>query len=439
MNDDSKSDPTDANAGANPPPPPADGKPGADSGAPAFDPNRTVMRPKDQPADVPVAGSSDTPPPGAIASDPDQPAATGPTDPAPDSAAAPAPSYLFDDTTDGDGPIDTDFPTKASKAGSSGAIVAVGTGLLAAAVVIGAFYARADGDLDWSNFGIGIGATAVLLGLALFGSLSGRRTGGRAREEVVTWPGVVGILGAAVMLNVGIDKDDNWLGYVTGGLIIGLSAIGYLAARRAAFTVTGLLGLAIIYGLLFDDLLADSLDDNNGLVVAAAVVGVFVIGVTVLGWLLPSRAVTGVVVGAGGVVAYVAIMLVMVAARFLGEFFGGVGFSMDDLSESGGDPMGDLGGYSENDVWWVLALAAVLTVMWALAASVSNHPGFSILAIVMPALLVPLASVALAAEHPSRWSAVVAAAGGVLLLGGLVLARLRGKAVQRELPYGTTR
>lgn len=340
---------------------------------------------------------------------------------APDPAAQPA------------GPIEPDFPTKASKAGSTGALVAVGTGLLGAAVVISAIRSRAtdDGELDWSNFGVGLGATAVLLLVALLGTVvARRRTGGRAREEVVTWPGVVGILATAVVLNVGIDNDDNWMGYLTGAVLVVLSIFGYVAARRAAFVVVAILGLAIIYGLAFDDFVADHISDGHPGVTAGVLVSLFVVAVTLLGWALPSRAVSGVAAGVAGLVGFIAIMVTFLVTRYLGEFFGGMFggpamFGDEDPSESFQMSVG----FHESDVWWVLAFAAVLTVLWALAAAISNHSGFAILAIAMPTTMVPLASVALAAEHPSQWSGATAAAGAVLLLGGVGLARLRGKKV----------
>lgn len=338
------------------------------------------------------------------------------------------------------GPIDTDFPTKASKSGITGAIVAIGAGLLGAAVVISAIRSR-DGqnrDLDWSNFGIGLGATAVLLLVALLGSITARRrTGGRAREEIVTWPGVVGILATAVMLNIGIDKDENWMGYLTGAVLVVLAAIGYVAARRAAFVVVAILGLAIIYGLAFDDFVADSIGDGHPGITGAVLISLFVVVVTLLGWALPSRAVTGVVVGAAGVVGFTGIMVTFLVTRYLGEFFGGMfgGPAMfgDEESSDGYMVMSDELGFQESDVWWVLAFAAILTVLWALAAAISNHSGFTILAIVMPTVMVPLASVALAAEHPTQWSGVLAGAGAVLLLGGVALARLRGKKVAQAM------
>lgn len=339
-----------------------------------------------------------------------------------------------------------EVPTRLSKAGSTGAIVAAGTGLLGAAVIIAALRSRDtdDGNLDWSNYGVGLGATAVLLLVALLGAVAARRrTGGRAREEVVTWPGAVGILATAVMLNVGIDSNDDWLGYLTGATLVVLGALGYVVARRAAFVVVAIAGLAIVYVLAYDDFVADSIADGHPQVVMAVLVALFVVVVTLLGWALPSRAVTGVVVGAVGVAAYVAILASFVVTRVLGSFFGGMpmlgGQGAMDQDTAFGGPMGPMGpvgfevGFDEADVWWVLAFAAILTVLWALGAAVSNHSGFSLLAIAMPALTVPLASVALAVEHPTRWSGAVAAAGAVLLLGGVALARLRGKSAAREV------
>lgn len=338
--------------------------------------------------------------------------------------------------------LDPDVPTRATKAGLSGAVVALGAGLLGAAVVVSVFRSRTtdDGDLDWSVYGSGLAATAGLLFIALVGSFAARRAGGRAREEVITWPGTVGILATAAMIMVGINEDEHWVGYLVGGVVVALSFLGYLAARRAAFVVTAILGLVLIYGLLFDDLVADSIGDEHELVITAAVIAVFVLIVTLLGWLLPTRATSGVVVGVMGLVGFVGIFLFFIVTRFLSSLFGGFALGMGDIGtgdETGGIPgmpgMTDVdNGFVEADVWWVLALAGLLTVVWALAASITNHPGFSILAIAMPAITVPLASVALAAEHPTWWSVIAGGAGGVLLLGGLVIARARGKSTARE-------
>lgn len=384
---------------------------------------------------APAVDNPDVPPPGAIVNDPADPAdATHRVDPADrtDLADRTGPAGPGDpvDPRDPADPIDPEFPRKLSRSGTTGAVVALGSGLLGAAVVVSALRSRATkhGDLDWSNFGIGVGATAVLLVVAVLAALAARRVaGGRAREEAVTWPGVVGILATGLMTAVGIDKDDSWVGYLIGGVIVALSLIGYLAARRPAFVVTGIFGLCIVYLLLFDDLVADSIGEDHRPVVAAALVTVFVLAVTVLGWLLPSRVVTGVAVGVAGAVGLVGVMASMLVLRLLSGFFGGMSLFG---SERKGAAMGlglESSGYSEADVWWVLAFAAVLTVLWALAAAVSNSSGFSLLAIVLPTVIVPMATVALSVKHPSAWGAVLAAAGGVLLLGGVLLSRRRSR------------
>lgn len=426
---------------------------GAGSAAAAsepIDPKHTAIRP-DQPQ----------PPAGAI-DDGDGPGTTGPTEPI-RAQAPPAPVTQADVGTDphggavltqeprtaawiggGDadppaqaaGPADPGFPRRATKAGLTAAIVAIGTGLLGAAVVIGAIRSRDDGGLDWSNYGVALGATAVLLVVAVLGSLSARRSGGRAREEVVTWPGTVGILATALVIGVGIDDDATWVAYVIGGTMAVLAAIGYVAARRAAFVVVAILGLALIYFVAFEDFVADSLDEGHPGVTAAVLVAIFVVAVTVLGWALPSRAVTGVAVGAIGLAGLAGIMVAFVAARFFTEFFGGAMPAFTSLEEdpAGGAPPFTATGFDEGDVWWVLVVAALLVVLWAFAAAFTDHAGFTILAIAAPAILVPLASVALAAEHPTWWAAILAAGGGVLLLGGWFVARLRERRTASELP-----
>lgn len=332
------------------------------------------------------------------------------------------------------GAAEPDYPHRATKAGITGAIVAIGTGLLAAAVVIGSIRSRDEADLDWSNYGVAVGATAVLLVIAILGSLASRRSGGRAREEVITWPGTVGILATALVIGVGVDDDGSWLAYVIGGTMAVLAAIGYLAARRAAFVVVGILGLALVYMVAFEDFVADSLGEGHPGVTAAVLIAVFVVVITLLGWALPSRAVTGVAVGAVGLTSLVGVMVAFVAARFFfGFLFGMPEFTSLD-EDMGGGP-GDLGdaGFHESDVWWVLVIAALLVVLWAAAAAITNHSGFTILAIAAPATLVPLGSFALAAEHPTWWAAILAAGGGVLLLGAWLLARLRERRTASEL------
>lgn len=372
--------------------------------------------------DEPDAPAPPPPPPGPAA-------AAAPTPPAPVAPVAPPTPVAVDDDS-GAGPVEPSLPLRASRAGSTGAVVAIGTGLLGAAVVIAAFRARSDGDLDWSNYGCALGATAVLLVIAVLGALSGRTTGGRAREEVVTWPGVVGILSTALVIGVGINEDDNWVAYLIGAVMVALAVVGYVAARRAAFVVVAILGLVLIYAVAIDDVVPDSLGEDHPGILAAVLVAMFVVVVTLLGWALPSRAVSGVVVGTIGLVGLAAVLVMFVAFRYVGMFFGGMPMFLDDESmesDAFNSSIQTTFGFEESEVWWVLVIAGVLVALWALAASVTNHSGFTILAIAAPTILVPLASAALAAEHPTAWAGILAAAGGVVLLGGALLARLRGQ------------
>ncbi|MEV5000220.1 hypothetical protein [Nocardioides sp. LML1-1-1.1] len=333
------------------------------------------------------------------------------------------------------GADEPDSPHRATKAGITAAIVAIGTGLLGAAVVIGSIRSRDEADLDWSNYGVAVGATAVLLVIAILGSLAARRSGGRAREEVITWPGTVGILATALVIGVGVDDDGSWLAYVIGGTMAVLAAIGYVAARRAAFVVVGILGLALVYMVAFEDFVADSLGEGHPEVTGAVLIAVFVVVITLLGWALPSRAVTGVVVGAVGLAGLTGILAVFLVSRFFFGFLFGMPelTSLDEGSPDDFGPGSMEAGFHEGDVWWLLVIAALLVVLWAAAASITNHSGFTILAIAAPAILVPLASFALAAEHPTWWAAILAAAGGVLLLGAWFVARLRERRTASEL------
>ncbi|GAA3669244.1 hypothetical protein GCM10022237_31410 [Nocardioides ginsengisoli] len=439
---------------------PANGTPDrpSDGSAPAGPPpDQTVIRPSGTPA--PPA------PPGAPAAPPASGAGSGSGAPVHEDAPAtttvvtgatpyPQPGGQGGDLPPGAGyaPAGGAAPLspKVSRAGLAGLVVPLGAGLLGAAIVISSVRSRAKGDLDWSNYLIGVGATAVLLLVALLGSVASRRLeGGRARADVVTWPGVVGILGVALMIGVGIDSDGEWVGYLIGAVTVALAALGYLSARRAAFVVTAIAGLTLLYTLAFHDVLGDQVDGEHGTIVLGAGVAVFVVAVTVVGWALPSRYVSGVVVGVGGLVAYVGMLVALFAMRVLGQLFGGF---MSSFESSSGSASSDGSGsvaeshtvlaadsFSASDVWWILAFTALLAVIWSIAAAISNHSGFSILALAAPILTVPLATGALAVEHPSRWSAVLAVAGGLLVLAALAFSRLRGRSVARELPVGAGR
>lgn len=368
---------------------------------------------------------------------PDRAPADLPPPPATQAAATPAPPPPPGTTTTAmepppppSGPVTAE---PAPRPGTVAAMTAVGVGLLAAAIVISAFRTRMDGDLDWSNYVVGLGATAALVLVAVAAAmLVRRRDHAVARGELVTWPGTVGILGVAAMFSVGLEGQD-WLedifGYVVGGIIAGLAIVGFLASRRAAFVVLALFGIGIVYANAFEDLFGDVGDDNDFAIVVAIGLAVFVVGATVLGWLLPTRATSGAAVAVVGVVGFGLIMAGMLAAQLFSEMF--AAFMPMDTGATEGDPFAAPESPEldfDNDVWVVLGLAALLTVMWALAAARTGHSGFTISAIAMPAVVVPLATFVLAVEHPTWWGVAVAAAGAVLLAGGGILGRLRAKA-----------
>jgi len=311
------------------------------------------------------------------------------------------------------------LPDQPKRPGMGVLPIAIGVGLLAAALVVSTTRSRSDGDLDWSNYSVGLGATAALLLVALVAAVVGS---GRGREELVTWPGAIGILGAGSMLGVGledVDGSDDWLAYLVGGVVVLLSVVGYVAVRRGAFVVTGILGLGIAYAQLADDVLLDIGDEDDQAIIAAATIAVFVLAVTAVGWLLRSRALSGVVAGVIGVVGLNIVMAFLAFQQLFASMFGDFDVMMsgtDDYTEqtlSSPKPPD-----YDNDVYVILAIAALLTLLWALAASLDGNPGFTVLAIALPATLVPTATYVLMVEHPTWWGAGFAAAGAILL--GLV-------------------
>ncbi len=318
-------------------------------------------------------------------------------------------------------------PRKPGRPGLGLLPIAIGVGLLAAAIVLSATRSRADGDLDWSNYSVGLGSTAALLLFALAAMLLGRdrsrvadgdidSRNGRGREELVTWPGSIGILGVGLMLAVGledVDGNEDWLPYLVGGVVVALSVVGYAAVRRGAFVVTAILGIGLAYIKLADDVLVDIGDRDDQTIIVAATIAVFVLGVTAVGWLLRARAIAGVVAGVIGVIGLNIVLLALVVARAIGDFFGE--FGMDGVGSEDGSGRGSRGPDYDNDVYVILAIAAVLTVLWALAASLDGNPGFTVLAIAMPATMVPMATFVLAVEHPTWWGVALAAVGAVLL------------------------
>ncbi|GAA3819550.1 hypothetical protein [Nocardioides panacisoli] len=324
-------------------------------------------------------------------------------------------------------------PATPGRPGLMGALTTIGVGLLGAAIVLSANMSRRDGDLDWSNFIVGLGATAVLVVVTLVAVVVVRRQHEPvARGELVTWPGVVGILGIAAMLGVGIGDQDwvqDFFAYLEGGVITVLALLGYLASRRAAYVVTAIAGIGILYVQAFDDLFGDSLDEDSTVITIAIAVTVFVAGLTVVGWVLPTRVTTGVVLGVVGVVSFAALLIGMAVTKAFAGAFASMMFTVSG-DDTGGTTLG--GGAPptldfDNDTWVVVALAAALTVLWALAAAWTGSSGFTICAILMPTIVVPLAAIVLVVEHPTWWGVVVGVAGTVLLVLGALLGRTRAR------------
>jgi hypothetical protein len=368
----------------------------------------TAGRPDPDQQDTAIRPTGPPPPPGGFASDPPATGATTVVAPPPPQAPTP--------------PGAADAPRRP---GMIGLPVALGTGLLAAAVTLSTMRSRSDGDLDWSNYGVGLGATAALLLIAAASALLAE---GRRREELVAWPGAVGVLAVGSMVGIGLEDVgalDDALAYIVGGVILVLSAAGYLVVRRGALVVTAILGFGLIYVQLFDDVFSDVGDNDDAVIILAAAIAIFVLLVTAVGWLLRARAVSGVFAGALGVIAYNVLLIALVAVRAFQDAIGG----MDMLGDDGerGRSGGRIGGEDlDNDVYVILAFAALLTVLWALAAAANGHAGFTVLAIVMPATVVPTATFVLAVEQPTWWGVGLAAAGAVLLAVGVLLGRSRG-------------
>jgi hypothetical protein len=297
------------------------------------------------------------------------------------------------------------------------AAVALGVGLLFAAVLLASFRSRDQEDLDWSNFLLGIAATLGLLGIATVGQFLLPRS---RTADLVAWPGAFGAVAAGLMLGVGIDKD--WAAYPSGLLVVALSVLGYLFVSRPAFVVTAVLGLFLVYLKLTDDAFdiadLDDLDDNLGLIVGLVLL-VFVLAVTAAGWFLPTRVYSGVVAGTIAVVGYATVLLgLLVASAFVTAF--------DDASAP------RRSGY-EDDVWWIMAFSVVLAALWMWCSWVTGHAGFRLLVVAILATALVLGTSALAVEHPTWWELVVG------LLGGGVLVLLFLRKLGRRIGPSTSR
>jgi hypothetical protein len=316
-------------------------------------------------------------------------------------------------------------------------VVALGVALLSTAVVLSTYYSRVRDHLDGSNYVVGLVATAGLLGIAA-AALSGLVVPREAdtTTDLVAWPGAFGALGVGLMIGVGLD-DAAATEYVAGAAILLISAGGYVLVRRAPFVVTAIVGFSVLYGQLLDDVIGFGGDDDDIRAIWVAVaLAVFAVLVTGAGWLLPTRALSGVVAGAITVVGFASLTGVLAIASAFEAAFAPIS---PDPRSSQGAVVGVRGvGSYDNDTWVILVLALLLMLGWAACAAVTRHVGFRILVVAMAVSVTPLATLVLRADHPTWWGVVLGAVGGGLLLAVLVRGFSGRAAAQPAYPAAPT-
>ncbi|SDC49090.1 hypothetical protein [Nocardioides lianchengensis] len=297
-------------------------------------------------------------------------------------------------------------------------VVALGVALLATAVVLSAFYSRESGDLDLSNFAVGLLATGGLLLFAV-GTYLRLQQGDRS-SDLVAWPGAFGSVGVGLMVAVAMDTHDA-TPYVAGLLVVLLSAAGLALTRRGPFVVTGVLGLLVAYLQGIDD--AVGTGDGEGVpgVQIALALALFALLVTAAGWRLPaSRVLSGAVAGGVTVVGFAVLTGVLSFEHSLSVAFSGMSSEDGVIYGSSFDgPVADSESYTA-DAWTILLLALALVLGWCLCAAVTGHVAYRLLVVAMTVTIIPLAMQLLTVTHPSWWGlALGVAGGGVLVLAGL--------------------
>lgn len=305
-----------------------------------------------------------------------------------------------------------------SRSRGDDALVGVGVALLSAATVLSALYSRTDGDLDWSNFGVGIIATLALLGLAGVGLLgvADRDT----NLTLATWPAAFGALAAGLMAVVAMHGDDA-SPWVAGLLITGIGAGAYAVVRRPAPALAAVVGLLVLYAMVVD---ATTGDDGSGLIFGGAVVAAFTLVVTSVACFLPGRDVIAVTVGAGAVFFYLSMLSTLSA---FGLVAGGFAASTEVSSEEELDfatsqvidPFASL----HDDMLVLLLFGLGLAAVWAVLAARTGHVGYRVLVVVLVATQVPLTIGVRGVDHPS-WFGLAIAVLGVLVLGAVLVRSL---------------
>lgn len=300
-----------------------------------------------------------------------------------------------------------------------------GSALVAAAVVISGLRTRGQGDIDWSNYAMGILGTLALIG---FAAGAYYLVEGDPRTDLVAWPGAMGAVGAGTVIGVGWDNNGDAETYVVGLLISVLAVAGFWYARHPAWVVAALIGLSILYVQVFDDVLGfGDFEDDNGVMTTSIAVFIFMVAVTLGGWYFPAtRDISGVLVGALAVFAQLMILAGLgIGTAIAGAFSSGV--RRDDRFD--------------NDIWVMLFITLLMIAVWAWANWQSGHPGYRILIAAAIISIVPAATMVLAVHHPTYWEGVLGLAGAALL-GYIGLGAIGGpeglKRLQARGPRGTT-
>lgn len=316
-------------------------------------------------------------------------------------------------------------------------LTALGISLVGAAIVLSATFSREGDDLDLSNFTMGALAAAGLLVVAVIARLFVPDADGRT--ALVSWPGAVGAAGTGVMLGVLITNDDAAV-YTASLAVIALSVAGYLLTRAAPFVITTIGGLALLYGQVFEDAIDVDGDGGNAFMIVGAAIAVFVIVTTAAGWLLPqTRVLSSTIVGVGGLAALAATLQTLVFTRLLsvgfseemaeeyegeyeGEFEGDFEGEMPEDFEAPAaievdDPFVGMNDSFENDIYVILAIGLLLTLLWMCCSLATGHIAFRLLVLAAPVVLIPLGAMALYIRHATWWELACAGIGGLLLVG----------------------
>jgi hypothetical protein len=313
------------------------------------------------------------------------------------------------------------------------AATALGVALVSAAVVLSALYSRHSGDLDGSNYAMGVLATLGLLGGCLGALLLLPRS--ERQGALVTWPGAAGVAGVGLMLAVAITKN-NVSVYTASIAVIILSIGGYLLTRGASFVLTTIAGTVALYVQAFNDLIPtgkhgdDSLGfgfgDNEFMVLGAAIV-VFVVLATTAAWFLPeTRVLSGIVIGVGGVAAMGYLFEFLSISHYFFEGSGG-GYPGSGAAVDVRHPF-------VNDTYVVLGYCFLLALFWLACSLSTGNVGFRILALAITLLAVPLTTFSLSAKHPTWWEVASCALGGLILVGAAIGTRRTPAGTPRATP-----